>query len=209
MMSRFTLIFFALLATHATADPVGRPRPLPRPELQALPIERLQQIQGVSHAVLAVTATPSTDPRAAALRQVLLDMRGEIASILAPAAPTESPRESPSACLDAACDEATVAPPPAMKTERLVAKRQTLAAVITPMAADPQMAHLATAARAIDAKIAAAIAAGDFTQMRALFHELEPKSLAQMRPQATPIIEPTFRTLTRHKPGVKGIHPEK
>lgn len=203
----FTFVFLVLLmfASLAEADPTGRPKPLPRPELQALSVERLQQIQGVSHAVLAVTATPSTDSRAAALRQILLDMRAEIGTMLAPAAPPEGL----SACLDAACDQAAVPPPPAMKIERIVAKRQTLAAVIAPMAADPHMSHLVTAARAIDTKVAQAIAAGDLAQMRALFEELEPKSLTQMRPDTNKIIEPTFHTLTRHKPGVKGINPSK
>lgn len=200
MISRlFPLILLALLAfaTGAEADSPSRPKPLPRPELQPLSVERVQQIQGVARAVLAAKGTQTINPRAAALRQALLDLRAEIGTQI-------KPMGSVRTCPDASCAPAAAL---AQRTERIAAKRQALSDAIAPVEAEPEIAYLAAKARAIDAEAQQAIQSGDPAQLRALYDELEPKSLAQLHPQTGKSIEPTFQTLTRHKPGVKGIHP--
>ena len=201
-MSRLLLILVACAVSTASLAESGhteRPKPLPRPDMQPLSVERIQQIQGVAHAVLAAKETQTPDPRAMALRQALLDLRTEIGAALAPKGSL-----TVQACAEQPCAQA---PAEAVKTERIAAKRQALAAAIAPAESEPAIAPLAKKAHDLDTEAGQALQSGDLAQLRVLYDELEPKSLMQLRPDTGKTIEPTFHTLTRHKAGVKSINP--
>lgn len=182
-----------------------RPKPLPRPELQPISVSKVQQIQGVGQAVLAAKGAQTPDPRTVALRQALLDLRKTIEPLRGPAnADSQSLRICPEG---KKCPEQSVAEAPS-NLDVVTPKRHTLTAAIAGAEGDPKLAHLVAKARELDAKLGAALAApvaDRAAQLQAFYEELDPKSLSQLKPASAHIIEPTFHTLTQHRPGVKGI----
>ena len=207
-MSHLLFILLACVVSTTSLAESGhteRPKPLPRPELQALSVQNIQQIQGVSRALLAAKHTQAADPRITALRQSILDLRAEVGQLRTQISPAGAEAIHP--CPAQGCAQVSAATVPKLNLSGVSAKRQALATAIANAEADPALAYLVAKAREIDSELETAVTAAPLerdAKLHALQQNLEPKTALALHPEALNTIEPTFRTLTQHKPGVQG-----